>query len=351
MSGSETIAPNLFAPAISGQPTITGDLVENQTITAVAAPVTGTPAPARSWRWFVGGVEVLGETGSTLVLKTEDIGETVAFQQIETNSVATATATSAGYGPVQEAPFDPATLYGVGDTGLFLDFSNKSSMHTDLAGTVALTTHLDPIRSVNDLSGTGNRLNSQFTTTSPTYVESGGLAGAFYTASAAERLVRNAGVIGTPLGLSGVNEITVAIAFTSNTQANVLSVNSGGVGSSDDYLNEVGSVGQGGSIRNYSQGLSVANAMVDNTGFSDTSGAAFVSLREKVGTVGRHYRNGVLVETDTGLNDPWNAFFDAAIDVRANGGTIYAVLIITRALTALERTKLTDWLKAKAGIA
>ena len=91
--------------------------------------------------------------------------------------------------------------------------------------------------------------------------------------------------------------------------------------------------------------------MVDNTGFSDTSGAAFVSLREKVGTEGRHYRNGVLVETDTALTDPWNAFFDAAIDVRANGGTIYAVLIITRALTALERTKLTDWLKAKAGIA
>jgi hypothetical protein len=72
---------------------------------------------------------------------------------------------------------------------------------------------------------------------------------------------------------------------------------------------------------------------------------------EKDGTEGRHWRNGTLVETDSGLNDPWTANFDAAIDLRNAGGTVYAVVVINRALTATERGALTDWLKAKAGIA
>ena len=67
---------------------------------------------------------------------------------------------------------------------------------------------------------------------------------------------------------------------------------------------------------------------------SDTTGAPFVVLMEKDGTEGRHWRNGALVETDSGLSDPWTANFDAAIDLRNAGGTVYAVVVINRALTA-----------------
>ena len=296
-----------------------------------------------------GSYTSLGATATGDYTITASEADTVTLRAV--NAVGNGTASASKTVP-SASSFDPADLFQSGTyTGLFLDFSNMSAMHTDLAGTTAITASGDPIRSVNDLSGTGNRLNSQFTSTSPTYTESGGLAGAFYTAAASERLVRNSGVIGVPSGLSGVNEITVAIAFTSTTQAAVLQADSGGVSSSDDYIQVPGSVGQGNSIRNYSAGLSAANAMVDNTGFSDTTGTAFVVLMEKDGTEGRHYRNGTLVETDTGLNDPWTASFDAAIDVRSNGETLYAVFVINRALTAQERSDLTDWLKAKAGVA
>lgn len=341
------------APVIDGVPVVAGTAEEGAVLTVTAAPVTGTPAPLRGWEWLRDGGTIAGADGASYTVTAADTGAMLSVRQTETNALGSASATSAATGPVTGAAsgFDPVTLFAGGETGLLLDFSDTSTLFTDLAGTTGVTATTDPIRFVADLSGTGNNLNSQFTTASPTYTEAGGRAGAFFGAGSSERLVRNAGVIGVPAGLSGVNGITVAIAFTSTTQSNVLSINSGGVGSSDDYLNVVGSVGQGNSIRNYSAGLSAANAMVDNSGFSDTTGAPFVVLMEKDGTEGRHWRNGTLVETDSGLSDPWTANFDAAIDLRNAGGTVYAVVVINRVLTATERSNLTDWLKAKAGIA
>lgn len=348
VSGSETVAPNLFAPAISGQPTITGDLVENQTITVVAAPVTGTPAPARSWKWFVGGVQVLGVTGNTLVLETGDIGETVTVQQIETNSVGTATATSAGYGPVQEAPFDPVTLF-TAEPGGFWNLTEMAGLHTDLDGTVAVAAFNDPIRSANDLSGNGNRVNSQLTVAAPTYVENGGLPGAFYANAAAERLVRNASVIGVPNWSGPVDEITVMVVAQANSQSGTLIWSDGGLGQANDYVYVLGSMSSN-SIRAQA---TTGEITVNNTTGAQTFGTPHVVLMEKVGGVGRHYLDGVLQETDppSGNFGTWALTLNGAIDIRANDAIVFAVLVIARALTATERDRLINWAKSIGGIA
>jgi hypothetical protein len=348
VSGSEAVAANLFAPAISGQPTITGDLVENQTITAVAAPVTGTPAPVRSWKWFVGGVEVLGETGNTLVLDTGDIGETVTVQQIETNSVGTATATSNGYGPVQEAPFDPATLF-ITEPGAFWNLTQMSGLHTDLDGTVAVTAFNDPIRSANDLSGNGNRINSQLTAAAPTYVENGGLPGAYYANAAAERLVRNASVIGVPNWASPTDEITVMVVAQANSQAGTLIWSDGSIGGTNDYIYVLGELSSN-SIRAQA---TTGELTVNNSTAAQTYGTPHVILMEKVGGVGRHYLDGVLQETDppSGSFGTWAMTLNGGIDLRANDAIVFTALVIGRALTTDERNSLTNWGKALAGIA
>lgn len=246
-------------------------------------------------------------------------------------------------------PFDPAVLFSGGYTGMFYDFSRVSSLSISLDGSTPAQDLGDPIRFVSDLSGTGNHLNSMFTTTAPVFTDAGGVSGAFYASGAGERLLRNSSYLGAPLGLSGVNEITVAIALTTTTHSAALRAHNGGVGSSNDYI-DVGPYG-GGSIRNYSAGLSAQNATVNNTGFSDVSGAPLVMLMEKVGTEGRHYRNGTLVETDLSLNDPWSASFNAAIDLRNYGGFVFAVVVINRALSAIERANLHAWLMERAGLA
>lgn len=251
-------------------------------------------------------------------------------------------------------PFTPARLFGGGQGGIFLDFADLSTLYTDLAGTVPATADTDPIRYVADLSGTGNHLNSMFTSTSPIYSEAGGQPGAFFSAGTSERLLRNASYGGAPLGLSGVNGITIAAAFTSASTSPLLRAHDGAVGSANDYIDLLSSAGNGCSIRNYSAGFAANRATVNNSGFSDTTGAPFVVVMQKDATEGRHYRNGVLIETDTGLADPWAANFNSIIDLRNGagiGGFVFSLFIIAEAIGPAALDDLTGFLMGRAGLA
>jgi hypothetical protein len=73
----------------------------------------------------------------------------------------------------------------------------------------------------------------------------------------------------------------------------------------------------------------------------------------KRGTEGRHYIDGVLVETDTGLSSTWDADLSTAgsgAAIRGDGNKIHAVFAIDRGLTDTELSDLHDELKAKGGI-
>lgn len=91
-----TTAPSTIVPVIDGVPAITGAAGIGNVLTAAPAPVSGDPAPVRTWQWLrdtgAGFVEIVGETGSTYTQTGVDAGAAVKVRQIETNSVGQDTA-------------------------------------------------------------------------------------------------------------------------------------------------------------------------------------------------------------------------------------------------------------------
>ena len=244
--------------------------------------------------------------------------------------------------------FDPLVAFA-GDLAGYWNFTQTSGLHTDLAGTTAVTAYGDPIRSANDLSPTGNRLNSQLTTAAPTWVENGGKPGAYFAAAAGERLIRNAGVIGVPTGISAQDEITVVVVAQANTQANMLNWNDGGVGGSNDYIIVPGDM----SVSSIRAQATTGEIMVNNTTAAQTAGTEHVVFMEKSGGVGRHYLDNVLQETDppSGSFGTWSLTLDGNLEIRLNDGIAFAILVIRRALTTSERNGLHAWANDLAGIA
>jgi hypothetical protein len=92
-----TLAP----PEITGVPTISGVETEGETLTASPASVSGNPSPTRTWQWKRSGFDISGATSITYVLTSDDVGETIAVAQIETNSAGSDIAESAATGVIQ----------------------------------------------------------------------------------------------------------------------------------------------------------------------------------------------------------------------------------------------------------
>jgi hypothetical protein len=150
------IAAAGVAPAIGGVPVVTGAEQVGATLTAAAAPATGSPVPSRGWQWRRAGAPIAGATGASHTLGPADAGATLTVVQTETNALGTASAESAPTGPIAAAPagFAPASLFANGETGLAVAFGPGTAF-TDTARATAASVG-SAIAAVTDLAGTGN---------------------------------------------------------------------------------------------------------------------------------------------------------------------------------------------------
>lgn len=90
------------APVNTGLPAISGSTVEGSALTVVPGSWSGYPTPTKGYQWNAGGVAISGQTGQTLD-STGRSGQTITVTETATNSQGSASATSAGFGPIVAA--------------------------------------------------------------------------------------------------------------------------------------------------------------------------------------------------------------------------------------------------------
>jgi len=96
-------------PVISGVPTISGTAKVDETLTATAASVTGTPTPTDTFKWqrsddgSTGWANVSGATNSTYTVVSADEGKYLRVVQTSTNEAGSDTANSASTAQVAAA--------------------------------------------------------------------------------------------------------------------------------------------------------------------------------------------------------------------------------------------------------
>jgi len=240
-------------------------------------------------------------------------------------------------------PFDDTALFGVGDDGFIYDFSDTSTLYTDLAGTTAVTASGDPIGHIDDKSGNGNSRSAPFTSARPTYTESGGLAYALMGASNSTRLELDAAIA----GMTNTNELTLVVGYTTHSDTSANPVMLG------DFSIDYARVRADRQLGSYRAQETTGELTVDNTTTANTAGIAIVKSVMKRGTEGRHYLDGTLMETDTGLSATWDADLSFATNVsaiRGDSSKVFYILAITRGLSDTELSDLHDLVKTKAGV-
>lgn len=101
-------------PSNSSRPTVTGTAREGQTLTASTGSWSGTGAITYAYQWQrcdANGatcVNIAGATGNTYLLKTADVGKTLAVAVTATDTTGSATAYSSAAGPIAPAGAAPA---------------------------------------------------------------------------------------------------------------------------------------------------------------------------------------------------------------------------------------------------
>lgn len=83
------------APANTAAPSITGTAKVGTTLTLSNGTFTGSPTPTYAYRWYAGGVLIIGANANTYVPVSGDIGKVIQGQVIATNTAGQATAFSA----------------------------------------------------------------------------------------------------------------------------------------------------------------------------------------------------------------------------------------------------------------
>ncbi len=95
-------------PVNSSSPTISGNTVEKQTLTANPGTWTGSPTPTYSYQWnacdSTGCAPILSARGSSYTLTSADVGKTVTVTVTATNPSGAASQSSVPVGPVAAAP-------------------------------------------------------------------------------------------------------------------------------------------------------------------------------------------------------------------------------------------------------
>ena len=84
----------LYAPVITGVPTISGDTGLGDTLTATPAPVAAYPAPTTVLQWTRDGSDIPGALGTTYTIVEADQPSDIRVRQTSTNSEGSDTATS-----------------------------------------------------------------------------------------------------------------------------------------------------------------------------------------------------------------------------------------------------------------
>ncbi len=98
-SSKGPITSATVAPSFSVNPTISGTLIEGETLTASPGTYTGNPIPTISgYQWYRTGAPISGATNSTYMLIAADVNTTIRVQVTVQNSEGFADATSAATG-------------------------------------------------------------------------------------------------------------------------------------------------------------------------------------------------------------------------------------------------------------
>jgi hypothetical protein len=113
-TGTVQAAPS--APVNLAVPVVSGSAVVGQVLTASNGSWSGSPAPSFGYQWSQCDVngqncgQISGATGSTYTVRSGDLGFTLVVAVTATNSVGSASASSAATGTVQAAPSAPVNL-------------------------------------------------------------------------------------------------------------------------------------------------------------------------------------------------------------------------------------------------
>ena len=107
--GPISVAPvNTAAPAISGTTTV------GSTLTTTDGTWTGSPAPGYTYQWKRGGTNISGAISSSYLLVTADLAAMITVTVTATNAAGSASATSAGVGPITGSTNYTATYLSQG---------------------------------------------------------------------------------------------------------------------------------------------------------------------------------------------------------------------------------------------
>lgn len=85
---------DLAAPVNSSAPVIAGSTTVGSTLTVTPGVWTGDPTPVLTYQWQNGGVDIGGETGTTLDTTGLSASDEITCVETATNSQGTQTATS-----------------------------------------------------------------------------------------------------------------------------------------------------------------------------------------------------------------------------------------------------------------
>jgi hypothetical protein len=109
---------NVVAPFVSGTTEV------GQTLSVTTGSWSGVPYPTFTYQWRSGGVDIPGETGTTLLLTSSEVGELIDCVVTATNTEGSASQASNQVGPVTSAVTTNALLLESGDY-LLLETGDK----------------------------------------------------------------------------------------------------------------------------------------------------------------------------------------------------------------------------------
>ena len=127
-SATAVVPTPIVPPTAVAPPTLTGTPHLGGTLTAVPGTWTGTPPLTITRQWqrcdATGGActDVAGQTGTTYLLGTDDLGHTIRVRETGSNAAGPVSATSAAAGPVIDpgtapSPVSPPTITGTAEVG------------------------------------------------------------------------------------------------------------------------------------------------------------------------------------------------------------------------------------------